>query len=121
MQYSNLGFGFNLATGLTTDPPVQRDYSLQHCSEKSFPTRSNQSEPAQAGVGTKLLALINFIPSYLRRLGLWWLERLPVKQEDLGLIPPQTKCFFFSPWAQELGKINGSRHDKLCDIAYPCR
>ena len=23
-----------------------------------------------------------------------WLERLLVKQEDLGLIPAQTKCFF---------------------------
>ena len=47
-------------------------------------------------------------------------EQLLVKQEDLGSIPAQTK-WFISSQALVVGKINGSRHDKLCDLAYPCR
>ena len=50
----------------------------------------------------------------------YWLEQSLVKQEDQGSVPAQTKCFLFSLRALEVGK-NGSIHDKLLDLAYPCR
>ena len=48
-----------------------------------------------------------------------WLEWLLVMQEDLGLIPAQTKWFLLLS-GKGGRKINGSRDDKLRDLAHPC-
>ena len=46
-----------------------------------------------------------------------WLELSLVKQEDLGSIPVQDQMVFLLGHS----KINGCRHNKLRDLAYPCR
>ena len=48
-------------------------------------------EPTQKAIAVTILL------EYARGAMVWGSEWLLVKQEDLGLIPTQTKCFF-SPW-----------------------
>ena len=56
---------------------------------------------------------------YIDRGGMaLWLEQLLVKQEDLGLIPAQTKWCFFSD-IRRLEKIDPDTI-QLCDLANPC-